>query len=206
MLSAEMRRIVFIVISAVHVLCAVGLFITGCTLLGHDIYGYGPGFFAFAEGIAALICFGWYVSMLRSSETNYDLVIGFSIGLILVFLQGCVLWGSLQQQVFEDLFKEKFVTAMGLAEHEDPSCTPCTDEELTDAAEIITSVNHNFPSERAAAGFSAIGLITQIALLAVVTLQKNSAGAVAAQSTASTHGVEDQSSSYGPEPIQEDDL
>ena len=61
--------------------------------------------------------------MLRSSETNYDLVIGFSIGLILVFLQGCVLWGSLQQQVFEDLFKEKFVTAMGMAEREDPSCT-----------------------------------------------------------------------------------
>ena len=166
-LSPEVRRIVFIVISAVHVLCALGLFIDGFTLLSHDIYGYGPGFFCIAEGLMALICFGWYVSMLRSSETNYDLVIGFSIGLIIVFLQGCVLWGTLQEPVFEDLFKEKFVTAVNDADKQDPGCLTCSEEELRESADVITNIQHNFPSERAAAAFSAIGLITQIALLAV---------------------------------------
>jgi hypothetical protein len=61
--------------------------------------------------------------MLVSSEINYDLVIGFSIGLILVFLQGCVLWGSLEEPIFEKLFAETFVTAVAEAEKNDPACT-----------------------------------------------------------------------------------
>jgi hypothetical protein len=64
-----------------------------------------------------------YVRMLVSSEINYDLVIGFSIGLILIFLQGCVLWGSLEQPVFEKLFAETFVTAINEAEAQNPGCT-----------------------------------------------------------------------------------
>jgi hypothetical protein len=121
-LSPEVRRIVFIAISALHVLCALGLFIDGFTLLAHDIYGFGPGFFCVCEGLIALICFGWYVQMLRSSEINYDLVIGFSVGLIIVFLQGCVLWGALQQLVFEDLFLRTFITAAKAVDVQNPSC------------------------------------------------------------------------------------
>ena len=62
-LSPQARRIIFIVISSVHVLCGLGLFIDGLTLLNHDLYSYGPGLFASFEGLAALICFGWYVRM-----------------------------------------------------------------------------------------------------------------------------------------------
>ena len=122
-LSPEVRRIVFIAIASIHVLCALGLFIAGCVLMAHDLYGYGPGFFSVAEGLMALVCFGWYVQMLRKSEINYDLVIGFSVGLILVFFQGCVLWGALQWPIFEDLFLEKFVTAIDQAEDTNPECT-----------------------------------------------------------------------------------
>ena len=63
----------------------------------------------------------------------------------------------------------------------------CSEEELRESADVITNIQHNFPSERAAAAFSAIGLITQIALLAVVTLQKTSSGAGAAQPSATTY-------------------
>jgi len=70
-----------------------------------------------------MVCFGWYVKMLRSSETNYDLVIGFSAGLILMYLQGCVLWGALLQPVFEDLFMEDLADALEQAESTDVNCT-----------------------------------------------------------------------------------
>lgn len=173
--------------------------------MGHDIYGYGPGFFCVAQGIMALVCFIWYVQMLRTSEINYDLVIGFSCGLILVFLQGCVLWGALQGQVFEDLFLTKFVTAVNEAEATDPTCTACTQEESDQVYKAIKHIGHNIEAEQAAAAFSAIALVTQIALLAVVVMQKASATGSGGTTTASTYGNE-QDKYVEPEPIQEDDL
>jgi hypothetical protein len=63
-LSPQLRRIIFMVISSIHVLCGVGLFITGLILANHDLYSYGPGVFATFEGLAGLVCFGWCVGRL----------------------------------------------------------------------------------------------------------------------------------------------
>jgi hypothetical protein len=56
------------------------------------------------------------------------------------------------------------------------SASVCSDDEeaIALAAESIADVTHNKPSEMAAAVFSAIGLVTQISLLAIVTMQKAS--------------------------------
>ena len=176
-LAPEMRRIVFIAISALHVLCAVALFIDGFVLMTHEIYGYGPGFFCMAEGLVALICFGWYIQMLRSGEINYDLVIGFSVGLILVFLQGCVLWGALQERVFEERFLQYFISSVEKVQNANGICKNCTSIE----EETVEDIGRDHTSEQAAAAFSAIGLITQIALLGIVTVQKTSAGTSTAE-------------------------
>ncbi len=48
----------------------------------------------------------------------------------------------------------------------------CSTADLKEALKLLQGVAHDYPAEQAAAAFSAIGLITQIALLAIVIMQK----------------------------------